>query len=77
MRILALTVLFLAGCARDLNEVKTSQPDWFEKNLKYRRDSRTGICFAVLRQPASTMYEVDSITAVNCTADVQKLLEKP
>ena len=60
LMVLALCAMF--GCQMNSG----SDVSGIERNLRYFKDPKTGLCFAALNSASAQMYEVTSIACVPC-----------
>lgn len=65
--VVAVTALMLTGCTLPNSVSDTDQRDVIS-SITYRRDARTGVCFAMLSSSAYAAYRIVSISAVPSSA---------
>ena len=72
--LMVLAALMMAGCAMPSRLSDSAGKGTMEK-LRYFRDERTGLCFAVVSSTTNKLYEVVSIANVPCGAIPAGVLE--
>jgi hypothetical protein len=57
---------FLIGCIDDSEGYHTAPPALNQSNIRYVKDSRTGLCFAAYNSATDEGYVVTSLSNVPC-----------
>lgn len=66
LMVILLLVMFVSCSQNDLYVMTRLDTNNFEKKLVYIKDSRTGICFAILKTSNLNTFNDASITCVPC-----------